>query len=284
MRDRALEDYREAIRLDPRIAAAYAASGRLRDEKGERDQAIRDYDMALQLDPKEVACTTTAETRGGQNGDWQGALADYDRAIVLDPEAGGDVSCPRLVASVRGGPRRRLRRPQPTSCSRAGATGFLPTWPCWRSSGARDADRGAQANRVLDEALANLSPRAWPVPVFRYLRGEITEAAMEAAKSDRQQTEAHAFLGLDRLRRRRQARDGSPQLGEGPRQPGSIAADVARAALRTDRGGRSTLAIPVTRFGGTARVSATAASPGERTCGLWGWRCSTAASRDRRRS
>ena len=54
MRDRALDDYDATIKLDPRLTAAYAASARLREDKGERDHAIHDFDMAVRLDPNEV--------------------------------------------------------------------------------------------------------------------------------------------------------------------------------------------------------------------------------------
>jgi hypothetical protein len=99
--------------------------------------------------------------------------------------------------------------------------------------GAREARRPDDAERVVEEALANLSPRLWPVPILQYLRGRLTETALlETAASTRQQAEAHTFIGLDRL----QAGDRAAALrhlqwGKEHGNAGSIAADVARAFL-----------------------------------------------------
>ena len=93
---------------------------------------------------------------------------------------------------------------------------------------------------MLAEALANLSPRAWPAPVLRYLHGSLGEAALlQAAISKRQQTEAHAFIGLKHLQdgNRTLAREHLRWSTENG-SPGSIAGDVARSALaRIDQGG-----------------------------------------------
>jgi len=112
--------------------------------------------------------------------------------------------------------------------------GLAPYMAVLAVLGAREAGRQADAARALDESLVNLSPRAWPVPVLRYLQREITETALlEAAVSERQQAEVHAFLGLDRL----QAGDRAGALlhlrwAKDHGQPGSIASDVAEARLK----------------------------------------------------
>ena len=99
--------------------------------------------------------------------------------------------------------------------------------------GARGTPREAEARRMLDEALANRPRRPWPVPVLHYFRGEIDEnALLRSAEGSRQLAEAHAFIGLDRL----QAGDriaARPHLeyARDHGSPGSIAADVARAAM-----------------------------------------------------
>ena len=98
---------------------------------------------------------------------------------------------------------------------------------------ARQAQRPEDAKRVLDEAVANLPPRVWPVAVLRYLQGALTEAALLGfAVSARQQTEAHAFIGLDHLLAGDRA-GAIPHLqwARDHGDDGSIANDVARATL-----------------------------------------------------
>jgi len=232
LRDRALEDYDVAIRLDPRISAAYAASARLREEKGQRDHAIHDFDMALQLDPREVSLYYDRGNARRETGDWRGALADYDRAVVMAPKQAETYIArgwSRLCAGVEGADfdaRVYLQL-------KGWHDEFSPYMAILAALGAAEARRPDDGDRVVDEALANLSPRLWPVPVLRYLRGQLTEAALLQATVDtRQQAEAHTFLGLERLRTGDRAGAirhlrWATDHGSG----GSIAADAARARL-----------------------------------------------------
>ncbi len=232
LRDRALQDYDATIRLDPRVAAAYAASARLREQEGQRDHAIHDFDMALQLDPKEVSLYYDRGNARRESGDWRGALADYDRAVVLAPQQADAYVArgwSRLSAGVDGADYDARVYLQ----LKGWHDGLSPYMAILAVLGARQAGRPDAAEGVIDEALANLSPRLWPVPVLHYLRGQLTETALlQAAVSTRQQAEAHAFLGFDRLRAADPA--GATLHLTWARDKGavgSIAADVARATL-----------------------------------------------------
>jgi tetratricopeptide (TPR) repeat protein len=238
-RDRAIADYSEAIRLDPRMAAAYASSARLRDENGQRDRAMHDYDMALKLDPKQFSLYYDRGNVRREAGDLRGALADYDQALALDPKRadayfargwsrfsagveGADYDA-RVYISLQGW--RDPRSP------------FMAVLAVLSS---RQAGRPAEGERVVAEALVNLSPRVWPVPVLRYMKGDLNEESLlQTAVSKRQQTEAHAFIGLLRLQHgdRKGAREHLRWATENG-SAGSIAGDVARAALaRIDSSG-----------------------------------------------
>ena len=50
--DRAIADYNEAIRLDPKYAMAFHDRGIAYSDKGDNDRAIADYSEAIRLDPK----------------------------------------------------------------------------------------------------------------------------------------------------------------------------------------------------------------------------------------
>jgi tetratricopeptide (TPR) repeat protein len=238
LRDRALSDYDQATRLDSRLVAAHAASARLRQELGQRAQAIHELDMALQLDPKGISLYQDRGNVRREEGDWRGALADYDRAIMLDPERGLAYVArgwSRLSAGVEGADfdaRIYLKL-------KGWHDGLAPYMAVLAVLGARQAGRAADGQQVLDEALVNLAPRVWPMPILRYLHGDLNEDALfHAALSDRQQAEAHAFVGLD------QCRAGDQQAGLAHLRnardhgaAGSIAVDVARATLARIEGG-----------------------------------------------
>ena len=53
--DRAIADYSEAIRLDPKYAEAYYGRGLTYRNKGDVERAIADYSEAIRLDPKLAA-------------------------------------------------------------------------------------------------------------------------------------------------------------------------------------------------------------------------------------
>ncbi len=89
--DRALNDYDQAIRLDPRYPLAYYARGvLLASYKRTYDRAIGDFDKVLVLEPRNVAALIRRGDAYGKVGDFGNALADLDRAVGLapdDPEA-----------------------------------------------------------------------------------------------------------------------------------------------------------------------------------------------------
>ena len=62
-----------------------------------------------------------------------------------------------------------------------------------------DGSRGKpqEAQTVLAEAAGKLDATRWPAPVIAFLRGkETSEALLAAAKDNGQQTEAHAYIGI----------------------------------------------------------------------------------------
>jgi tetratricopeptide (TPR) repeat protein len=231
-RDKAIVDYNEAVRLDPRMAAAYAASARLRDESGQPDRAIHDYDMALRLEPKQVSLYYDRGNVRREAGDWQGALADYDQAVALDPKRAETYFArgwSRFSAGIEGAD----HDARVYVSLQSWRDPLSPYMAVLAVLGSRKAGRPAEGERVLNEALVNLSPRAWPVPVLRYMKGDMSEASLlQTAVSKRQQTEAHAFIGLVRLQHgdRNAAREHLHWASENG-VAGSIAGDVARAAL-----------------------------------------------------
>ena len=83
--DRAIADYTEAIRLDPKHAAAFNNRGLAWTAKGEHDRAIADYTEAIRLDPKHAAAFYNRGNAWSAKGEYDRAIADYTEAIRLDP-------------------------------------------------------------------------------------------------------------------------------------------------------------------------------------------------------
>jgi tetratricopeptide (TPR) repeat protein len=84
----ALNDYNQAIQLDPKYASAYNSRGFLKENQlGDIAGALADYNQAIQVDPKfEVALNNRGYLKLNKQKDVQGALADYNKAIAINPK------------------------------------------------------------------------------------------------------------------------------------------------------------------------------------------------------
>jgi tetratricopeptide (TPR) repeat protein len=84
--DRAIAGYSEAIRLDPKNAAAFHNRGLVYFwMKGDSDRAIADYSTAIRLNPKYIEALINRGIAYWMKGDSDQAIADYSTAIRHDP-------------------------------------------------------------------------------------------------------------------------------------------------------------------------------------------------------
>ncbi len=84
--DKAISDHNEAIRLDPKFAAAYNSRGHAWKAKREIDKAISDHNEAIRLDPKFAAAYNSRGNAWKFKGEIDKAISDYNEAIRLDPK------------------------------------------------------------------------------------------------------------------------------------------------------------------------------------------------------
>ena len=84
--DKAIQDFDEAIRLDHRYALAFYNRGVAWIGKQEYDKAIRDYDEAIRLNPKYAPAFYNRGVAWGAKQEYDKAIQDFDEAILLDPK------------------------------------------------------------------------------------------------------------------------------------------------------------------------------------------------------
>ena len=84
--DRAIADYNEAIRLDPKAPVYYYNRAAAWFAKGDLDRAIADYNQAIRLDPKYDIAYYDRGDAWRSKGDLDRAIADFNEAIRLDPK------------------------------------------------------------------------------------------------------------------------------------------------------------------------------------------------------
>jgi lipoprotein NlpI len=83
--DRAIADYNEAIRLDPKMAAAFVNRGEITWRRGDFDGALRDFGEAQRLEPTSVNTHVSRGLLYRMKGDEDNAIADFTEAIRIEP-------------------------------------------------------------------------------------------------------------------------------------------------------------------------------------------------------
>jgi tetratricopeptide (TPR) repeat protein len=88
--DRAIGDYTEAIRLDPKMANAYYFRGIAWSIKNNLDRAIADFNQSISLDPNNAgAWDLRCLDRAKANRDLPQALVDCNESLRLSPNDAG---------------------------------------------------------------------------------------------------------------------------------------------------------------------------------------------------
>jgi Flp pilus assembly protein TadD len=85
--DKAIEQWREAIRLDPSLARAHHDLGVALRGKGKMTEAITELREAVRLDPKNGTAQSDLGDTLQENGDFDGAMNAYQAALALVPKS-----------------------------------------------------------------------------------------------------------------------------------------------------------------------------------------------------
>src|SRR5713101_3086141 len=84
--DPAIEDFDEAIRLNPKDADAFNARGDAYRGRKDPFRAIADYDQAIELKPNDADAFNNRGNAHGNEKEYDLAIADYDQAVKLKPD------------------------------------------------------------------------------------------------------------------------------------------------------------------------------------------------------
>ena len=84
--ERAIEEYDEAIRLNPNDAIAYKNRGTAYRNLGQFERAIEDYAEAIRLNPNDAIAYYSRGTDYCNLGQFERGIKDYTEAIHLNPD------------------------------------------------------------------------------------------------------------------------------------------------------------------------------------------------------
>lgn len=82
---KAMADFNQALRINPNSAEAYYSRGVTRNEMGDVQGAIADYTQALRLNPNYTYAYVNRGSTRSRLRDYTGAIADCNQALGLDP-------------------------------------------------------------------------------------------------------------------------------------------------------------------------------------------------------
>ena len=82
----AIKDYNQAIELNPQYAKAYYNRGNAKKRLREYKEAIQDYSEAIELNPQYAKAYCNQGLVKDKLGDKTGAIKDYNQAIELNPQ------------------------------------------------------------------------------------------------------------------------------------------------------------------------------------------------------
>ena len=83
--DHAIQDYNQAIKLNPNDATAFYYRGIANGMRGQSDRAIQDFSQAIKINPNHVGALYSRGLTYSNKGLWDRAIQDYDEAIKLSP-------------------------------------------------------------------------------------------------------------------------------------------------------------------------------------------------------
>ena len=81
----AIDDFREAIEIDPSFAMAYSNSGSAKCRLNDFQGAINDFNEAIEIDPSSAMAYSNRGSAKFELRNYKGAFDDFNKAIELDP-------------------------------------------------------------------------------------------------------------------------------------------------------------------------------------------------------
>jgi len=163
--DKAIADYDEALKIEPKSASIFNNRGNARNDKGDAEGAIADFDAAIKANAKYAAAYFNRGNVRAAQGDFDKAVADYGLALKFNKRylnayiARGSL----LLAS---GATAKARSDFAQANRLAPKVAYAVLW--------HDiAEKRAKQKGVLGKGKApRIDMSAWPAPVIRLYQGE----------------------------------------------------------------------------------------------------------------
>jgi len=174
--DHAIEDLNQAIALEPKYALAFNYRGSAWIAKGDLDRAIGDFNEAIRLEPNYAPAYNN---RGGawmSKGDFERAIADHSEAIRLDANY-ALAYLDRGIAAAYSGSLPKAQSDLDRASALDTKNAYAALWLDIVNKRSNVASRLAQAGAQIDMG-------KWPASIVRLFLGQMTAEAVLAAADD----------------------------------------------------------------------------------------------------
>lgn len=199
--EEALAAYKEARRLDPNVPAVHHNIGLMLMRVGRFAEAVEPLREALRLNSEYRSARYHLSNAYSRLGRYEEAAESWGKFLELEPrgrEALTSRAWNQMYAGGHG------------EAAAADARKFLDLagWRDERSQfmilvahlGHRQAGREMEAREVLEAAAKRCDAGAWPYPIIRYMKGELSaEELLGVAEDNGKKTEVHTYVGMDLL-------------------------------------------------------------------------------------
>ena len=201
--EEALAAYKEARRLNPNAPAVHHNIGLMLTRLGRGAEAITPFEEALRLKPDYQNARYLLSNAYVRAGRYEEAVDSWTKFLQLRPRGRDALQNRAWTLMYLGGH---------GEAAAADARQFLEV-AGWRDEaspfmiliahlGYRQAGLAAEAQKALQDAEKNCDTVAWPYPVIKYLKGEISsEELLREANDTGKKTEARTYIGMDLLLR-----------------------------------------------------------------------------------
>ncbi|MFN5595247.1 MAG: tetratricopeptide repeat protein, partial [Aphanizomenon sp.] len=97
----AIDDFTQAIKINPNYDKAYNNRGSVRDDLGDKQGAIDDYTLAIKFNPNLAQAYNNRGVVRKELGDKQGAIDDFQQAANLFQQQGNTEGYQKVLEVLR---------------------------------------------------------------------------------------------------------------------------------------------------------------------------------------
>ena len=194
--DLAIKALKEAVRLNPNYGSAHMNLAVAYLEMKQDDDGINELKQALKYDVRAFYAAERLAKECLRRGRYQEAKEAYEWSLQNAPFNAQTCELHTFASTYAGRSQEAIEYGQNCLKTRDRTQSKSTYLALFTYLNYRQINNDAEAQKLLVEAASQLKADAWPMPVWKYLKGEIkSKDLLKSAKNNDELTEAHAYLG-----------------------------------------------------------------------------------------